>query len=201
MLKNRFFACGISALVLGTLLVIAAVPGAGAAATEPPRTLGVYRGSGAPDAVDAFGTWLGTEPAYALDFLARQSWADIENVDWWLQSWADSPQEVVFSVPMLPASGASLAQGAAGAYTDTFTRLAQRFVDHGRGDAIIRLGWEFNGGWYSWSAINDPTTFAAYWRQIVSAMRSVAPELEFDWNPNLESSPSFALELAYPGDA
>jgi hypothetical protein len=61
---------------------------------------------------------------------------------------------------MLPASGATLVEGAKGSYNATFARLAQRFVDHGQDNAIIRLGWEFNGNWYSWSDINDPQSFS-----------------------------------------
>jgi hypothetical protein len=191
------------AVALVATIVMSSIPlSATTAGAEATRSgLGVYRGSGAPDKVAAFGTWAGTTPVYALDFLARQTWADIENVDWWLQSWAGTPSEVVYSVPMLPASGATLVEGAKGSYNSTFARLAQRFVDHGQGNAIIRLGWEFNGNWYSWSAINDPRSFALYWQQVVGSMRKVAPGLRFDWSPVLGSSSPFPLENAYPGDA
>jgi hypothetical protein len=107
----------------------------------------------------------------------------------------------VYSVPLIPATGGSLAEGAAGAYNVRFRRLAERLVSFGQGRAILRLGWEFNGGWYRWAAASDPRAFAAYWRQIVVTMRSVpGADFRFDWNPTLGSE-QFPAERAYPGDA
>ena len=75
-------------------------------------------------------------------------------------------------------------------------------VHYGQGNAILRLGWEFNGDWYIWSAASDPSAFAAYWRQIVTTMRSVrgARKLQFDWCISLGKN-SVAPTLAYPGNA
>jgi hypothetical protein len=71
-----------------------------------------------------------------------------------------------------------------------------------RGNAILRLGWEFSGDWFRWKVLSngDADAFAAYWRPIVTTMREVAPNLEFDWNPSLGPVP-WDMSRAYPGDA
>ena len=165
--------------------------------------LGVYRGAANPSQVGAFGTWLGRAPSYALDFFAGDTWTQIESPDWWLNSWQGSPYTVEYSVPIIPSSGGSLQEGATGAYNAHFQKLAQTLVAHGQGNAILRLGWEFNGSWYHWYAGDDPASFAAYWRQIVSTMRSVSPGLRFDWCPTLGANGMWktGVDAAYPGDS
>jgi hypothetical protein len=165
--------------------------------------LGVYRGAASPGQISAFGTWLGQGPTYALDYLAGDNWATIESPTWWLDGWAGSPYQVVYSVPLIPQTGGSLQQGATGAYNSHFVNLAQTLVSHGDGNATLRLGWEFNGGWYRWAAASNPAAFVAYWRRIVTAMRSVAPNLRFEWCPTLGAGQmsSTGVEGAYPGDS
>jgi hypothetical protein len=165
--------------------------------------IGVYRGAASPGQVGAFGTWLGRSPGYALDFFAGDTWATIESPDWWLNSWSGTRYNVEYSVPIIPGTGGTLQEGAAGAYNSHFQKLAQTLVAHGQGNTILRLGWEFNGSWYKWYAGNDPAAFAAYWRQIVTTMRAVSPGLRFDWNPTNGANGMSAtgVEAAYPGDA
>jgi hypothetical protein len=165
--------------------------------------LGVYRGAASPAQVSAFGTWLGRSPNYALDFFAGDTWAQIEAPDWWLNSWQGSGYNVEYSVPIIPSSGGSLQEGASGAYNSHFEKLAQTLLAKGQGNAILRLGWEFNGSWYHWYAGDDPASFAAYWRQIVTTMRAVAPGLRFDWCPTLGANSMWktGVDAAYPGDS
>jgi len=84
----------------------------------------------------------------------------------------------------------------------TFRTLAQSLVAAGQGNAILRLGWEFGGGWNLWAVktLTDAANYAAYWRQMVTTMRAIAPSLKFDWNPVCGSQP-VDPEAAYPGDA
>jgi hypothetical protein len=100
---------------------------------------------------------------------------------------------------------ASLADGASGAYNGYFLSLARTLVAAGEANAYLRLGWEFDGGAYAWSA-TDPTAeanFAAYFRQIVTAMRSVSGEhFRFVWNPTAAAfADGYNLALAYPGNS
>src|SRR6185436_4990248 len=86
-----------------------------------------------------------------------------------------------------PKKPVSLERGAAGDYNAHFRQLAENLVKYGLGDAVLRLGWEFNGGWYTWRAKDKTEAFAEYWRQIVKTMRAVpgAEKLQFCWNPTL----------------
>ena len=64
-------------------------------------------------------------------------------------------------------------RGANGEYDVYWKKFAQNLVDWGYGESIIRLAWEFDGSWSAWYAKTNPGNWAAYWRRIVSAMRSV----------------------------
>jgi hypothetical protein len=166
-----------------------------------PGKLGVYRGSANPAGVNQFATWSGSDVRWALDFLPSATWSDIESPTWWTSGWAGSPYRTVYSIPLIPSTGGTLAQGATGAYNAHFTKLGQALVAGGDSDAILRLGWEFNGAWYRWSAKSDPAAFAAYWRQIVAALRAVpGSSFQFDWSPVLGQG-AVAPDRAYPGDA
>lgn len=189
---------GAAALALAGFFA-ATVPGHAAGTAG----VGVYRGAASPGQVGAFGTWLGRSPTYALDYFAGGTWTDIESPDWWLNGWSGTPYNVEYSVPLIPGTGGTIQEGAAGTYNGHFQKLAQTLVAHGQGNVILRLGWEFNGSWYKWFAGNDPAAFAAYWRQIVTTMRAVSPGLRFDWNPTLGANGMSAagVEAAYPGDA
>ena len=61
--------------------------------------------------------------------------------------------------------------GANGQYDTYFKQIAQGLKDNGLPNAIIRLGWEFNGSFYPWAAGGKEAEFAAYWRRIVDTMR------------------------------
>jgi len=174
-------------------------------ASAGPADMGIYGGAGPHGArkILRFEAWLGRKVPYALEFFSYQSWADLqEDSAWSLQSWRGGRWRMVFSIPLLPTDGSStLSAGAAGAYDEQFSKLAARLVANGFGDAVLRLGWEFNGDWYPWSAAKCPSCFVAYWRRVVTAMRAVpGAHFRFDWNANLGSSP-LAPEKVYPGDA
>jgi hypothetical protein len=184
-----------AAVIWGALAASSAAPAVGSA------ELGVYRGGGNTDGVIEFEAWLGRPVTVAVDFLTHSTWSDIAAPSWWASRWGATSYRVVYSVPMLPDSGGTLEEGASGAYNDHFSELAQTLVAHGEPDAVIRIGWEFNGSWMKWNAQTNPAAFAGYWRQIVQTMRAVAgARFSFDWCPN-RGRGSVAAELAYPGDA
>jgi hypothetical protein len=178
-----------------------------------PRTaktvlLGDYAGGGNPAGIANFAAITATHPTLASDYLLSSSgWDAMDGAggseDWMLNQWRGSGYRLVLGVPIIPGgSGGSLAQGASGAYNQYFATLAQTLVNDGAANAILRLGWEFNGNWYPWSVSNntDAQNFAAFWRQIVDTMRAVpGAQFGFLWNPNGGGSSSWNLELAYPG--
>ncbi|HEY1689383.1 MAG TPA: glycosyl hydrolase [Solirubrobacteraceae bacterium] len=187
------------------LLTCAPLTSQAATVTVSPSTLAVYTGGGNAGGFTSFSNWLGQRPVYATDFLAGGSWSEIEQPSWFLKQWAGVDTQAILSVPMLPGSGATLAQGATGAYNSYFTTLARSLVSNGDSDAILRLGWEMNGNWFPWSIENgNAANYAAYWRQIVTAMRAVSPGFRFDFCVNGGSSTVSGKllnpEEAYPGD-
>ena len=101
-----------------------------------------------------------------------------------VKGWQGSGYRLVLGVPILPGTG-SLAQGAAGDYDRYFTTLAQNLVSDGEANAILRLGWEFNGSWYPWyvQSSTDAANFDKFWQHIVTTMRAVPGEqFKFLWN-------------------
>jgi hypothetical protein len=177
---------------------------AGVAAAPAEHTLiGTYGGAGCtglPE-VKAFETWLGRRLDVVLDFLQTDTWSGMVNeANWIAGCWKDLPgRRLALSVPMLVHEGdPTLAQGAEGAFDQHFRELARILVASGYADAFIRIGWEFNGNWYSWTARDHAQVFAAYWRRIALAMRAVpGARFRFDWNPTVTDGPT---EAAYPGD-
>ncbi len=190
----------VAAAFFASLLGLAAGP-AGAS------DFGAFVGPGCPGArnYETYSKWLGTAPAWLVDFFGPQPrWEQIESTTALaVHCWADSKLKVkmIFSIPMLPSDpSATLREGATGAYDSHFARIGQIMVRNGFADATLRIGWEFNGGWYPWSANKDPAAWVAFYRKIVAAFRAVpGSNFKFDWNPNLGVE-AIAPDKVYPGD-
>lgn len=161
---------------------------------------GVFR-STSSSAVAAFEQWAGHQAPYVVDYSSRHTWEEIANPSYMIDHWARTDRRVVYSVAMLPDNGeSSMAAGMRGENNHHFQRLAEQLVEKGQADAIIRLGWEFNGDWFRWAAF-DAEEFVQYWREIVGAMRSVPGQrFEFDWSVNAGAGQSGDAVLRYPGD-
>lgn len=122
----------------------------------------------------------------------------------------------ILTVPMLigsgstPASGVTFAKGIAGDYDVHYLSLANKLVNSGLKDTIIRLGHEFNGGFYPWHVVHNdsqtsfddrPANYVAFFRRIVGLMRSVPnQEFKFCWNGALLFT-NYPLTAAFPGAA
>ena len=170
------------------------------------RALGVYVGNDDPSRVRVFAADTGTHPTLVTDFLdGKHGWTGMTETHL-LSAWPNSGFQVVVAVPIIPdGTGATLARGAAGWYNSHFLTLARNLVRTGLSHTILRLGWEFNGNWFNWSVANstDASNYAAYWRNIVHAMRSVpGQDFRFVWNPNgAPGENAFSAGQAYPGNA
>ena len=190
-----------------------------AAPAWPPQ-VSAYRWGSSPDANAAFAQWLGVDNVWAEDFEPNETWDNIQYPGWQLYPWqkwveAGKDRRLILSIPMLPggwdrkgpAKGiaanekVSLKAGAAGAYNKYFQMLAEKLALHKLQNSVLRIGWEMNGGWYTWRASDDPKAWAAYYRQIVKTMRGVkgAKDLQFVWNPATDFL-QFPAENCYPGD-
>jgi hypothetical protein len=146
------------------------------------------------------------------DYLPGGSWSTVDgaggSLDWMLGAWQGSGYQLVLGVPMFDNSGTdTLAAGATGAYNPYFVTLAQTLVSFDEGNAILRLGQEFTGSWNPWRVTDaaDAAHYAAYYRQIVTAMRTVPGQaFKFIWegaDPEDGSySGAYTADDSYPGD-
>jgi hypothetical protein len=188
--------------VTGTVTVgsLSGPTGGGPASAVP---LGDYAGTDDPRALAQFGATTGTRPTYVTDYLDKSDgWAAMDNAAI-ARSWAGTGYRLVLGVPILPGTG-TLSAGAAGEYNGYFATLARNLVNGGEADAILRLGWEFNGSWYPWyvATAGDAANFVRFWQQIVITMRS-APGQHFTylWSASASTTTSYTPAAAYPGDA
>lgn len=183
-------------------------------ADGPP--FGAFLGSG-PEGVrrmDQLARWLGREPTVGHTYLPGDRWVNIEGRREFLRPWARwrkaRPDRMfVLNVPMVEDNEAGLPDtevdrrlraGAAGANDHHFRTLAERLVDLGVPDTVVVLGWEMNGTTYGHRCAPAPEAWKKYWRNIVTAMRSVPGQrFTFDFAPSrgLDAIPWTAC---YPGD-
>ncbi len=213
--KARLAPLFLVATALATLFG-GATMGQGAVSLNTLESLGVYTGYQSPGTTNSFSAALGNQPVFGMDFLDGSSWSSLVNsAPSYMSAWSRSGYSMVWGVPMLPdsfspdsdpadtsGSAYGLAQGAAGSYNSYFLKLAQEMVAGGQGSSIVRLGWEFNGGWFPWSAKGQAAAFVGYWRQVVDTMRSVpGQDLRFEWNPTAGDEGVGNLADFYPGNA
>lgn len=164
----------------------------------------VYRGAGCTGKgrMAAFERLLGRPADGVVEFSERTRWQDMRNsINWALGCWEGTSYRLAQSVPMLMDTGTTLAEGAAGAYDAEFRKLGELLVRKGHANAYLRIGWEFNGGWYPWAAQRDPEAFRRYFRRIVTAMRSVPGQrFVIVWNP-AQGRQQIEPDKVWPGDA
>jgi len=188
---------------IGALLLLVPVLLAGSSATDVEGKLGVYVGPSSPARVTRYEDWLGRPVARVLDYVGDESWSQIERPTWLTRSWSPSRwrHRMIYSVPMLPATGGSIKTGARGGYDSRFRTLARTLVSAGQQDVVIRPGWEANGSWFRWTAAGDRGAYVRYFRRVVTAMRSVpGARFRFDWSVSMGSA-SVPAGAIYPGDA
>jgi hypothetical protein len=168
---------------------------------------GVYEGPGAEGAakIPAFSQWFDRTPDLALDFFANDTWASLESdAAWTCYSWnppgaGPVVPAMTFSVP-LTVNGTPLSEVASGSHDSSFIAVAKSLVAYNWGSATVRLGWEFNGSWMPWAAGQDPVSYVAAYRHVVSVMRSVAgAHFKFDWC-SAWGPAATAPDSVYPGD-
>jgi hypothetical protein len=187
-------------------------PVCSATSSGPP--LGVYAGAASPSGVTSFESATGTKVALASDYLpGNAGFAGMSNaseLSWLTDGWQGSGCQLILGVPIIPTSSGipsgTLAGGAAGDYNSYYKTLAHTLIAAGDADVYLRLGWEFDGDWFPWSADTPATEadYATYFQQIVQTMRAVAGEnFKFVWNPDAGAftTSGYNVALAYPGNA
>ena len=161
---------------------------------------------------DAIEFWLGRPVLFGQDFEAGDSWTNIEGPGWQFPPWQSWKEEepnrrFVLAVPLFPGAPSpdggtpSLEECASGAYDAHWATLATHLVAADLADTWLRPGWEFNGDWQPWTAMNDPVAFSGCFRSLVTAMRAVSgAEFQFIWNPSIGYTALTDPTTAYPGD-
>jgi hypothetical protein len=177
---------------------------------------GAYDSTPTPSGMSAFAQQTHTSPSLASVYLpGNNGWANMDgsggSLNYLSQQYGGSGYTLSIGVPIIPTSSGgaavgTLAQGATGAFNSYYVTLAQTLVAGGLSNAYLRLGWEFDGSWMPWAATTPSaeTSFASYFQQIVTAMRSVPGEqFRFVWNPDAGAftQSGYAVAAAYPGNA
>ncbi|MEW1547832.1 glycoside hydrolase family 26 protein [Streptomyces tsukubensis] len=165
-------------------------------------------GKAGPRRIAELSRWLGHT------YLPGDSRAGIEGrvdflADWARWRQARDDRMFVLNVPVLERNEARvpdfqvrelLRAGARGQYDEHFRALAGRLVELGVPDTVLVLGWEMNGTTYTHRSGPDPAAWKAYWRRIVTAMRSVdGQSFRFDFAPN-RGKDAVPWTACYPGD-
>lgn len=160
--------------------------------------------------------WLGQSISYTVQFTGRKSPKAMNRAAFGLLAAPDSTLpnvadriDLVIAVALAfdetddgeelgdPASVLRLT--ADGAFDDSYRRVAQRLIEAGYPDAIIRLGHEFNGGWPPWSSVGNETEFIAAWRHVHAVFRQESPDFLFDWT-SIRANWAETAPMAWPGD-
>ena len=176
---------------------------------------GAYASSPTPAGMAAFAQQTRTAPTVATVYLpGNNGWANLDgpggSLSYLGQQYGGSGYTLAVGVPIIPtnSSGHPWAPWPRGrrALSTSYIALAQTLVAEGLSNAYLRLGWEFDGSWMPWNATTPSAeaSYAAYFRQIVTAMRSVSgQQFRFVWNPDAGAftQSGYSVAAAYPGNA
>lgn len=168
---------------------------------RPPGTQGM-------DSLRQFEAYRGEPLDAVLTYGHQSGYGYLADNDWPVSAYNDFPGKLVYSLPLIPSDrSGSLASIAAGNEDWVWQRVARQLADNGRGDSIIRVGWEFNipeSPWYT--TASDAPVWRAAFRRVVQTMRPIVPDAKFEFgfncgNSMIGSDDRLApLTLGYPGD-
>ena len=123
---------------------------------------------------------------------------------WTFDFFKDFPGALVISQGLVPAGGeADLAGCAAGDFDEQWRDFGDLMVRSGRGDSVVRLGWEFNERTMPWRGI-DTQAYVSCYRNAADNIRAANPDVILDWTINAHDSPDGLCggvsTNCYPGD-
>jgi len=176
--------------------------------------IGVYRGRGCGiAAIERYESFCGRQCGFVVDFMeeAPTSWGAFEtgaltssaSVAAW-SAGVLGTRRLALGVPAC-VLGTTWAQEAAGVNDAHWKALGEHLVNLGLGNALLRIGREFNGSWYGWKVTEGgQATYISGYQHVVSTLRAVpGAAFRFCWNPILGVN-NFTLqgtESCYPGNA
>jgi len=155
--------------------------------------------------VDAFCTERGRACKVAQTYTDRTSYtAMTSGTSWTFSFFADFGGALVISQGLVPTGGeGDLAGCAAGDYASYWRDFGNLMVKQGRGDSVVRLGWEMNESTMAWRATDTKTWIACY-RNAADNLRATNPGVLLDWTINGHGTPTGLCDglstNCYPGD-
>ena len=158
--------------------------------------------------IEAFGAWRGRPADVVTTYAPRDSYATMTDNTWSIGTWTGFAGRLNYGLSPLPDDGeGSLASIGSGAQDAVWTKIARNLQDAGRGDSIVRVGWESNLKDWRWHVTSsNAAEFKAAFRRIVTTMRAEAPNLKFEFGVgcgsglNGSSDRLAPLTRVYPGD-
>jgi glycosyl hydrolase family 26 len=170
---------------------------------------GVWTGGFASSSrTNAFGSWRGRTVDSATSYPSYGSWQSIADSRWKITTFSGVRGRLNFGLALLPTDGSgTLAQVAAGKYDWVFRQVALNLKQSGRGNSIVRIGFEANGWWFPWGAnTSKAAAYRAAFRHVSVLLKKTAPKLLVDFNlgcgVGLQGSSDrlAGLKSLYPGD-
>jgi hypothetical protein len=154
--------------------------------------------------VEAFCKWRGRSCGVAHVYTDRKSWQAMTHAGWMFDNMVGFRGQLIVSQGLVPdGHKADLPACARGEHDQDFRDFGDMMVLKGRGDSIVRLGWEFNGDFMEWAG-TDPEIWKQCYRRAAQAIRSTAPRVTLDWTINAHGTPSKICNgvstNCYPGD-
>jgi Glycosyl hydrolase family 26 len=154
--------------------------------------------------VEAFCKWRGRSCGVAHVYTDRKSWHAMTHAGWMFDNMVGFRGQLIVSQGLVPEGGsADLPACARGEHDQDFRDFGNMLVLKGRGDSIVRLGWEFNGDFMAWAA-TDTEIWKQCYRRAALAIRSSAPRVTLDWTINAHGTPDSICggvsTNCYPGD-
>ncbi|OAA26896.1 Glycosyl hydrolase family 26 [Frankia sp. EI5c] len=151
----------------------------------------------------AWERWTGRPTDVAVVFTVRNSWQHIVHSDWPMADYPRSvyPGQLSIAQPLFPKAGDERTC-ARGHYDEYWAAFGNTLNRNGRSDAIVRLGWEYNGNWFWWYP-RDTETWKTCFQRATTALRSTAPNVRIDFNVSAhrDRMPNGdGVWAAYPGD-
>jgi hypothetical protein len=142
----------------------------------------------------------------AHTYTDRTTWASMTGGSGWtFDFFSDFAGALVISQGLVPIGGeADLPRCAAGVFDQRWRDFGELMVEHGRGDSIVRLGWEFNERTSPWRG-TDAGAYIGCFRRAATNIRATNPAVTLDWTINAHSTPGGLCggrsTNCYPGDA
>jgi hypothetical protein len=174
-----------------------------------PWLSGVWSGGRfTPSAIAAYGNWRGRPIDIVTAYSRRDSYRAMASEAWSINVWKGMPGRLNYGLALLPDSGeGSLKSIARGDQDWVWRSVAQNLKSAGRGNSIVRIGWEANLPDWRWGVTAaGAADYRRAFRRVAQVLRAVAPGLVIDFGigcgPGLRGSSNrtAALTALYPGD-